>query len=660
MISEPMPFLIAAAHRTRGSILALLIATACIGAWSAPARAQFALDLRGVDLRDFAQIVAEQTGRNFVVDSRVSGTVTVIAPAPVTAGTVYEIFLNVLELNQLTIVEGSGVDRIVPLSAARELSPGQTTAGQAGAYETRAIPVRNAPLSDIIEVIRPLVPQDAVLSPIPGAGLLVLSDRSENIDRIEALVNRLDEPRAQAIETVGLNNGRAEDMLQVIRGLDVVPPGSSLSADSRANSVIVSGPPEFRTRIRALVMELDTPRGRLASQVVRLNYADATELAEVVRASFGAATAETPASDFTVVAEPQSNALLITAPQDRIRSLVEAVHQLDVKPSQVLIEAVIFEISAESFSDLSVQFGGVLNDALGGGSQFSLDGRASLTTLLSSAFAGRAPNPGDGGFLGAARETSNGGFAALLTALARESSTRLLSTPSVLTLDNQTASIVVAQNVPFVTGSFATVGDSAVPERPFQTIQRQDVGLSLRVRPQIAQDSTVRMSIEQEVSNLTNTSSAAGGEITAKRMLNTNVIVGDGQVILLGGLMEDSARTQGQRVPGLSNVPVIGGLFRGRNVQAGQRVLLVMLRPRVINSDKEAARLTLENARQTEQLSRQIQPRIPGETPGLPRTGLPFDGYDLNQPFDASFVDKAVRERMFPALPSRLSFDVGQ
>ena len=478
--------------------------------------------------------------------------------------------------------------------------------------------------------------------------------------RIAALIARLDEPRAQAIEAVRLGHGRAEDMLRVIQGLDVVPPGSSLSADARANSLVVSGPPEFRNRIRALVAELDTPRGRTVSQVVRLNYADAAELADVVRASFGAATADSPAGDFTVVAEPHSNALMITAPQDRIASLVGAVRALDVKPAQVLIEAVIFEISAENFSDLSVQFGGVLNDALGGGTQFSLDGRASLTTLLSAAFAGRAANPGDGGGIGGVRRTDSGSFAGLLTALARESSTRLLSTPAVLTLNNQEASIVVAQNVPFVTGSFATVGDSAVPERPFQTIQRQDVGLTLRVRPQITQDNTVRMSIAQEVSNLTNTASAAGGEITAKRMLNTNVIVGNGQVIMLGGLMEDSTRTQGQRVPGLSKAPLIGGLFRGRGVQAGQRVLLVMLRPRVITSDNEATRLTRDHARQAEALSRQIMPRNPDEFPGVNRTGLPFDGVDLNQPFDATYVDKAVRERLFPALPSRLSFDVGQ
>jgi general secretion pathway protein D len=230
----------------------------------------------------------------------------------------------------------------------------------------------------------------------------------------------------------------------------------------------------------------------------------------------------------------------------------------------------------------------------------------------------------------------------------------------VLTLNNQEAEIVVAQNVPFVTGRFSTVGDSAVPERPFQTIERQDVGLTLRVRPQITQDNTVRMQIAQEVSNLTGTTSAAGGEVTARRRLATNALVGDGQVIILGGLIEDASRTTNERVPGLSSLPVLGQLFRGRNVQEGQRVLLVMLRPRVVRDDREATRLTRELARQSEALARQVSPRNDALYPQVRRIGFPFDGMDLNQPFDTTYVDRAVRERLFPALPPRLSVDQGQ
>lgn len=647
------------AMRFRLPVVALLALLLTVLA-PAAARAQMTLDLRDVDLRSFVQIVAEQTQRNFIVDPAVSGTVTVIAPAPISPQTVYEIFLNVLELNQLTIIEGTGADRIVPIGIAPELSPAEQRAQRGGAFETRAIPVRNASLDDIIEVVLPLVPPEAVVTPIPSAGLLVISDRRENLQRIAGLVARLDEARPQQVETVRLRNGRATEMLEVIRGLEMAPSGTSLSADPRANAILVSGPQEYRDRTRALIAQLDTPQTRTVTRVHRLNYADARELAEVVRQSFAGPVAEGMAQEITVVAEPQSNALVISAPSDRVDSLVAAVRALDTRPAQVLIEAVIFEVSAENFSDLSVQFGGVLRDALAGGTSFSLDGRTSLITLLNAAFSGRTVNPGDGGSFGYGRETGSGAFAALLTALARERSTRLLSTPAVLTLNNQEAEIVVAQNVPFVTGTFATVGDSPVPERPFQTIQRQDVGLTLKVRPQITDDGTVRMQIQQEVSNLTGSASAAGGEITAKRTLNTNVIVGDGRVVMLGGLMEESSRSATERVPGISRAPVVGGLFRGRGVQEGQRVLLVMLRPRVIRNDHEATRYTTEHARQTEQLARVVNPRDDGLYPRVTRTGLPFDGVDLNQPFDSTYVDKAVRDRMFPALPPRLVFDVGQ
>lgn len=626
-----------------------LILVAFLMAMPQPSSAQIQLDLRDVDLRSFVQLVSEQTQRNFLVDPSVSGTVTVFAPTPVPPAAMYEIFLNILELNDLTIVEGDGIDRIVPLSAARQLTPGSSR-GRGGAFETRAIAVDASDIDEIMDVVEPLIPPDAMLTPIPSAGLLVLSDRRENIARIEALVNRLGASRDRSVEVIRLNHGRAEELLPVLQAVADPPSGASISSDSSANTIVVSGPSEFRTRMRNVASQLDLPQQRSVSRVVRLNFADARELAEVVRQSIGASGGEGAAA-ITVVAEPQSNAILITAPSDRVEGLAQSVRALDLRPSQVLIEAVIFEIAAENFADLSVQFGGILNDAIVGGTSFALEGRNSLITLVSAAMSGDTPNPGGGGFLGA---SDNRTFAGLLTAIARERSTRLLSTPAVLTLNNQEAEIIVAQNVPFVTGTYSTVGDSPVPERPFQTIERQDIGLTLRVRPQITEDGTVRMSIAQEVSNLTGTTSAAGGEVTARRSLSTNALVGNGQVIILGGLIEDNSRTTNERVPGLSNLPILGALFRGRNVQEGQRVLLIMLRPRVVSTDSEAERITREIARQTESLSRQISPRNDTLYPQVRRTGFPFDGVDLNQPFEETYVDRAVRDRLFPALPPRL------
>lgn len=639
----------------RLSVGVLLAALVLLAAGSA--RAQIQLDMRNVELRSFVQIVAEQTSRNYILDPSVSGQVTVIAPAPVSARTLHEIFLNVLELNNLTIVSGEGVDRIVPLRDARSLRSVGT--GADGTFETRVIPVQSEDMDELVEVLLPLLPSDAVLTPVYSAGIVVLSDRRENIARIEAVIRRMSTAQDRSIESIRLNHASAEDLIGVLESLEIVPGGANISADRRANAIVLSGPADFRNRMRQVIAQLDTPQRRTVSRVVKLNYAEAAPLSEVLRQSLPqivGAEGSAVAGGTTIVAEPQSNSILINAPGDEIESLVRAVRALDQRPAQVLIEAVIFEISAENFSDLSVQFGGILNDAIGGGTSFSLDGRTSLVALLSAAMAGNRVSPGDGGGIGAQGRD----FAALLTAIASERNTRLLSTPAILTLNNQEAEIVVAQNVPFVTGSFATVGDSAVPERPFQTIERRDVGLSLKVRPQITEDNMVRMAIAQEVSNLTGSAAAAGGEITARRNLTTNVLVGDGRVILLGGLMEDSSRTADQRVPGLSNIPLVGNLFRGRNLREGQRVLLVMLRPRVLRSDRDAEVITREIARRTEEISRQINPRNSNLRPDPRRTGFPFDGVDLNQPFDSLYVDKAVRERLYPALPPRLNTDVGQ
>lgn len=618
-------------------------------------RAQISLDLRDADLRSFVEIVAEATGRNFTLDNAVDGTVTVIAPGTVSNDALYEIFLNVLELNRLTIVEGGAVDRIVPLDIARELAPGERVRTAGGAFETRVFVVRNISLGETIEVIRPLLPAEAVLSTVEQSGLLIISDRRENLAKIDKLIDQLDRPRRKTIETVRLNYSNAQDILSTIQALDIVPPGGSVTADFRSNAIVVSGNDEFRSRVRAVVSQLDTPQRSTSTSVVQLNYADALQLEGIISRSV-LAGADT--NDVTIVAEPQSNAILVTAPSDRIASIVNAIKRLDQRPSQVLVEAVIFELSVQTLSDLSAQFGALLNNALFGGAEFSVGGRPTLTSMINTAISGTAPSPGNGGTVGAFSTNGSGssGFGGFLTALTQSNTTRLLATPSILTLNNTEAEIVVAQSVPFVTGSFATVGDSATPERPFQTIEREDVGLKLRVTPQITGDNTVRMEINQEASSLTRQASAAGGEITSKRTLTTNVLVGDGKVIMLGGLLENGSGAEDAGVPGFKKLPVLGSLFRGRAVTKNQRVLLLLLRPRIVRNDREATQLSREVARDAKRASRALQPDPDDQNPNYPVTAFPFDGANLNQPFDAGFIDTFARSKTYPPLPSRLEF----
>lgn len=632
--------------------VAAILGAGIAGVMPGQARAQVALDLRDADLRSFVQIVSEATGRNFVLDPAVRGTVTVLAAGDMSPAALYEVFLNVLELNRLTIVEGSDADRIVPLNTARELAAGGS--GEGG-YETRVVELRHISPPEVLEVIRPLLPAEAVVSTVPAQRLLILSDRTNNIRRITDLVRRLDKPREAPIEMVRLRNADASEVLQVVQAMDVIPDGASVTVDRRSNALVVTGPDDVRARVRVLAGRLDAQRDTSVSRAVQLNYADAATLADVVLRSFSSSSGNGEAT-VRIVPEPQTNSMLVTAPEDRIGEIVAMVRHLDRRPTQVLVEAVIFEMSVDGFADLSAQFGAVLNDAVVGGVQFSLQGRPSLTNLVSGVLNGERVDVGSGGVVGGVPGNSDRGFAAFLSAVASTNTTRLLSTPSILTLNGQEAEIVVAQNVPFVTGSFATVGESAIPESPFQTIERQDVGLTLNVTPQINADRTVRMNVKQEVSNLTNSQASAGGEITARRALTTTVLVRDGNVIMLGGLLEDGFGSVSQKVPGLSRLPLVGGLFRGKNGTQNQRVLLVLLRPRIVENDREAKRLTQELAREAKRASLALQPEDSTRFPQTPRGALPFDGFDLNQPFDAPLVDPVARQRNLPPLPRRLEF----
>lgn len=619
------------------------------------ARAQVELDLRDADLRSFVQIVSEAVGRNFVLDPQVRGTVTILAPKGMSTDALYEVFLNVLELNRLTIVEGNETDRIVPLNVARELASGVDPKSGASGYETRVIEVNNVPLSEIIEVVRPLLPAEAVITPVPGANLLILSDRGKNHRRIEALIRRLDMPREVPIEMIRLQNADAAEVLQVVQAMNIIPTGASVTVDRRSNALVVSGPAQLREQVRTLSGRLDTRQNQYSRHVETLNYADAATLADVILRSFTGLSEETR-TPVRIVAEVQSNALLISAPQDQMADVISMVRYLDQRPTQVLVEAVIFEMSVEGFSDLSVEFVTVINNALVGGVQFALDGRTSLTGLVSAAANDEAVNPGIGGVIGVGKQNGDNGFFGFLRAVAATSSTRVLATPSVMTLNNQEAEIVVAENVPFVTGSYTSTGSGSDPENPFQTIERRDVGLTLKVTPHINADNTVRMVIEQEVSKLTTSTSAAGGEITTRRALSTTVLVRDKNVVMLGGLLEDASKGQSQRVPGLSNVPLIGGLFRGKNSGKTQRVLLIMLRPSVIDSDAEAERLAKEHAASVRQASITLQPSDSGQFPQTPVGAFPFDGENLNQSFEAGFVDNTAKRQKLPPLPERIQW----
>ncbi len=283
------------------------------------------------------------------------------------------------------------------------------------------------------------------MSAVPGSDLLILSDRGQNHRRIAALIQRLDKPRDRPIEMIRLRNADAGEVLQVVQSMDIIPEDGSVTVDRRSNALIIAGPDDLRRRVRTLAARLDTQQNNTTSSVYTLNYAEAAAMADVVLRSLSGREEGATSGQIQIVPEPQTNALLITAPQDRMDDIHAMIRHLDRRPTQVLVEAVIFEMSVEGFSDLSAQFGAIVNSAIVGGAQFSLEGRPSLTNLVSGVMNGQAVDAGSGGVLATSPQKGQNGFAAFLSAIASTNSTRLLSTPSIMTLNNQEAEIVVAR-----------------------------------------------------------------------------------------------------------------------------------------------------------------------------------------------------------------------
>ena len=623
------------------------------------------LNLRDADLSAFIELVARITGRNFIVDPRVQGRVTIIAPETVEPDAVYKIFRNVLQINRYAVVEGDGADRIVPMQLARELPPEvrgerEGSAPEAG-FITRAVRVEHMPINEAMEVIRPLLPAEAVLTAYSTGRLLIISDREANIGRVEGLLSRLDRPHVPKVEVLALRNAPAKDVVDTLTALELTFPNAKVTADARSNALLISGPTAFRDQVRALVSELDRPRTVSDATVVPLRYADAAKIEAVISKLFAAQPAPAGGqggASGAVVADIATNSILISAPPDRLSSLVTAVKALDQRPSQVLIEGMIFEMGAEKFAQLGVQFGALVDGIFAGGSLFSVGEIPSLGSLVTAVLADNVPNPGPGLSLGLRVGSGDSGLVGLISALARDATTNILATPSILTLDSETAEIVVAQNVPFVTGRFSTVGDDANPDRPFQTIQRQDVGLTLRVTPQITADDTVRLQVEQEVSSLTTAAAASGSEITQRRAIDTSILVGDRQLVLLGGLLEDQSSDSRQRVPGLGDLPVLRYLFGAKSNRGMKRILLLLLRPTIIRNDAEFAEVTEKSYNRAGARSGALASETDDQYPRADRIRLSARIPTLGAPFrPGAAPSSGEAPALMPPLPPRLRFD---
>lgn len=622
---------------------------------------------READIRQIIEAVGEVTGRNFIVDPRVTAKVTMLSSTPMTPDAFYEAFLSILEVNGYIATQTGDIVKIVPDASARQYSGLLSTDGAApDDIVTQVIAVQNVGAAQLVPILRPLIPQYGHLAAHPGSNMLIISDRASNVERMLRIIRRIDQSTDEDIEVIRLEHASAAEVVRVLTALsqaprpDGAPITTSLVSDARTNSVLIGGDKTERLRLRALIAHLDTPlEGGGDTQVRYLRYADAEELSTKLQQHFlqqqtaeGAPPGPNGSTDISVWADAQTNALVINAPPKVMRSLMSIVDKLDIRRAQVLVEAIIVEVIADKTAELGVTWavddGSSTNPVAVTNFPSSGPGVVQLGAALGGDGATGDPSGliGEGITIGVGRLSDSGvSFAAILNALEGNADTNIISTPSIVTTDNEEASLNVGQEVPFVTGSFSNTGTTGGAVNPFQTIQREQVGVKLTITPQINEGSSLLLKISQEISSIASSSAGAVDLITNERTIETTVIVDDGEILVLGGLLEDTLRESEQRVPILGRLPVLGALFRTRTTDLVKTNLMVFIRTRIL---RDASQTSFEtNAKYNVIRDAQQGGRInlmPGTTrPVLP----PIDTYQRGPaavPEDADPVDPKDNE----------------
>ncbi len=596
-------------------VLILALGIAAPAAAENGKESQHTLNIKDAEITTVIEAVSRMTGKNFIIDPRVKGKVTIISNSPMKSEEIYQVFLSVLKVHGFAAVPGDNVTKIIPEVGAKqdavEVINGSRRS-QGDEFVTRVVEVKYVDAAQLVPILRPLVPQRGHLAAYPASNMLVVSDSAANIRRLVKIISRIDQSSSDELEVITLESASATEVVRILDQLekkDAKGKGASrvkIIADERTNSILLSGDKASRLRLRAVIAHLDTTTDvGAATHVIYLKNANAKDLVPVLTgvtqnivaagkrttARGGTATAAIKGpTDIFIQADETTNALVINAPPDVFRALRVVVQRLDIRRAQVLVEAIIAEVTNEFRRELGVQWA---VDGSGGGNAVGLI-NFSLSTPITSLLGGLENPPAITG-IGAAVGDLDGStrFAALITALANDADTNLLSTPNILMLDNEEAELVVGQNVPFVTGSFSGTGGGSTPANPFQTIERQDVGLTLKLKPQINEGDAIKLDVEQEQSTVSD-STAGVDIITNKRSIKTSVMVDDDQMVVLGGLIRDELRQAEQKVPGLGDIPVIGALFRSQRTQKVKTNLMIFLHPVIVKTPELQAVIATE------------------------------------------------------------------
>jgi general secretion pathway protein D len=674
----------------KARIAAVLALAALFASMTLPAAAQvksqsqdgptITPNYKDADLSQIIQAVAEVTGKNFIIDPRVNAKVTMLSATPMSPAAFYEAFLSVLQVYGYVAVPAGKVIKIVPNTDARQLPANDLpndVSKTSDEIVTQIISMKNVSAAQLVPILRPLIPQYGQLAAYAAGNMLIISDRASNVSRIVRIVQRMDESGDEPIEVIALHNASAADVVRIVNSLNQGGQGAEgagaaakIVADDRTNSILLTGEKSQRLKLKALIINMDTPLATGGDTQVRyLRYADAEKIADKLKgqatasakaqggpptAGTGGGGASNVDASVTIWADVSTNALIITAPPKIMKSLMAVIDKLDIRRAQVQVEAIIVEIDVNKSSNLGVQwlldggnnYGyGVTNFPGSGTSIIDLASAVlsatGTTTTVPSTTTGStstgisSSTVGTGATFALGKYNSNTGkgFAALIQAIRSDGSSNIISTPSLITMNNEEAEVKVTQEIPLITGSYSSSTASVSgTTSPFTTIQREEVGTILKVTPHINEGNSVQLKIEQEDSSPGAKLANSADISTNKRSIKTTVLIEDGGVIVLGGLMSDTVQESEDRVPGLGAIPLLGNLFKSRSGSRQKKNLLVFIRPKILR-DADATETTSElqynDLRQQQKslnkghitlLPGQKQPVVPAMPPGA---GLP-------------------------------------
>ncbi|HTD12112.1 MAG TPA: type II secretion system secretin GspD [Steroidobacteraceae bacterium] len=612
-------------------------------------------NFKDADITQIADAVSAATGKNFIIDPRVRAQVTMLSSTPMSPPAFYEAFLSILQVYGFIAVPAGDVIKILPDANARQM-PGNDLPNRVSSTSdeivTQVVDVKNVSAAALVPILRPMVPQYAHLAAYPASNILIISDRASNVNRMMRIIRRIDQIGNADVDIVPLTSASATEIVRVVNSLyqgAAAAEGASVKvvADERSNSVLIGGEQSQRLRIKALVAHLDTPLESGGDTRVRyLHYANAEKIAPKLKEQISGIAAATGGSaagagaqasplaqaekNAMVWADPSNNALVITAPPKIMRAVMDILDKLDIRKPQVLVEAIIAEVDVNKSAELGVNWAAFSQGQnVPIGSFVSPVGGTSIVDL-----AGAVQNPANvsttllqGTTIGIGRIAGTGvNFAAMVRAIREDTDTNVIATPSAVTMDNQEAELKVAQEVPFVTGQY-TSGTAVAGGQvnPFQTIQRQEVGTILKVTPTISTEgSQVMLKISIESSSIGAKPAGAVDLVTNKRTITTTVLIEDGGVVALGGLIEDNSTKGESRVPFLGNIPLIGYLFKTRNATSTKNNLIMFIRPKILRDPAAAAYETdlKYNYMLDEQKGLKTREALP-LLPGVPRGKLP-------------------------------------